>query len=397
MNLPPEIRQQVFTQALRKPNIQHIFVKRQVDQLGNWWPTFHPISGKDGSGYRFVDPIGSVSDDGAVAARLVHSRPMGMPFATKKLHQAKMDTDNDLICFEFSRSWITGAFRNWNLELQLMSRGTLNSGSMISGRNEVFRYTKRIGVSWRRSHATCESVSAVPFPCHCLDPQTRRDHEFLKICPTEFAGFLDCFPALEEVYILLYPYAGYATTRDVNSAFSIYTKNFWTIPQNVRNERGYAMFHEAERTFIEMVDDLVLDPTAGYGTYSSGAAEWNLATHQWDRIGPRETVYPRKVLGEFLDAKKLIKILGNDMLRDRAFMTHEGLAAGLDLQYRQPREYRQAIKYRIVIPTDGSCQGWKPDESGYDYFRNFSKETQVYKMVTEETSSEVQAAAGLGP
>ncbi|KAK3995283.1 hypothetical protein QBC44DRAFT_234573 [Cladorrhinum sp. PSN332] len=333
MKLPAELRQEVFIQALRKPNIHHVLVKRQEDPAdGTWRPTFYPFPGNDGSGYRLTGSIKSVCPDSETAVNLGNSKPMGMPFASKRLHEAKMDVEHDLICFDFKRNWKDGGFRNWNLDHQHMSRGPLDRMSMITGRSEVLGHAKRIAVTYKTGHAFCSTFAPVPFPCHCLRYEFRYAHRHLRICPAEFAGFLDCFPALEEVYIILYPDSKNEGQKDM---IETYTKNFWSIPEQVRKERGYAVFHEAKRTYIELKHCIATDR----------------------RPDTTNSKYYKNVFRCDCD-----------------LMTADELLFENPSQYRLPRERRLAIKFKVLLQTDGECKGWGLDEKTGDYYRNFGNE-----------------------
>ncbi|KAK4159451.1 hypothetical protein QBC43DRAFT_361989 [Cladorrhinum sp. PSN259] len=402
MSLPAELRQEIFFQALRKPNIHHLVVKRGKNPDGTWYPYYDPKKGDRYSGYRFSGKLKLVSADANLIARVNNTKPMAIP-SYSTASDALMDVGNDLISFEFATGWDTGMFGGWGLgSSPLLSRG-LNREDMIKGPNDTLAHVKRIAIHFRHDREEVQTFKPMPFPCNChrrwvQAVNSKHSHAHWRFCTIECAGFLDCFPSLEEVYFILQDEPQMERKRAVySSKVKDYAKNFWSVPQHVRKELGYAVFHEAKRTYIELDPRLAVDFKPGApgllirlddGSYMFPTEE-NMRTLGWSRmkVGDRWTkvnnyhglvgFYPQKTLYGHSDLKMVLKLLRLDMLRDAGFEADQMLDEHITLDYALAREQRLALKFKVLIRTDGECKGWPLGDPRGDLLRNISSKDLV--------------------
>lgn len=106
---------------------------------------------------------------------------------------AAMDVATDLIIFELTRSPGEIDGFNWYEHADLLALDLVR---------QKFRNIKRVAIHYRAAGKSCLSPCA--FWCTCQTPRILSCEEFTS-CPFEVACFLDCFPDLEEFYVIVEP------------------------------------------------------------------------------------------------------------------------------------------------------------------------------------------------
>lgn len=211
--LPPEIRAKIFTQAIRKPNIHFIRGKRTYGQT-QFGIDFFPVSkGQDKSGYRLLEVLDAVNDEAAMAVRHATQRHQAkLPF--KKLVN-RIDEEADLVCLQFPSSRFVNNSSFFHPDLQAINPLRFDANALESH----VRPFQRVAFVWSATDSDSSSLRAF-FRCSDQHPE----HAGWKMCPDELRGFLDCFPSLREVYVILKP----SKEQHEQEVADTYCKNFFS-------------------------------------------------------------------------------------------------------------------------------------------------------------------------
>ena len=201
--LPIEIQIQIFTEAIGKPNIQLLTnPKQQYVFNGTFTVSFHPDRKCQGiSGYRRLVTLSLVNRTAYTAVRLATAKnTVRLPF--KQLNN-RIDGSLDLVFINlpafptpdkncFHRDYRRPYSRWFNEERQ--------ADSFRGIQKVAFNYDNKAMILWsgHRIHCSVQSFFRCP-DAGFLHYQ----HLSWKFCPDEFAAFLDCFPDLHEVSIVL--------------------------------------------------------------------------------------------------------------------------------------------------------------------------------------------------
>ncbi|KAK0736001.1 hypothetical protein B0T21DRAFT_348122 [Apiosordaria backusii] len=285
---PTEIRQDIFTQALRKPSIHYMAVTRDVvpgyrNDEGNWVDsTWHlkyaPRSG-DNSSHRLNEKITNVNDEAQQAVELAMKNPGKLPF---RRAWSLIDVDNDLVVFDFAAGATQherSNFRYFHVNNQFFApffdftssypQGKSEKIKTDSGEEVVVTYkgladVKRVGVIYKHSHnpeRTCGKQNTV-FQCCIHVEGTVRAHSDWIMCPDEVAGFIDSIPSIEEFYFVVKPEG---KNKEDKERLELYKKWFFTTyHEQIRlfghpGPKWLKMFHDADKTYIEVDRYLMLN------------------------------------------------------------------------------------------------------------------------------------------
>jgi len=202
--LPTEIQQMIFMEAMRKPAVHFTEIKRFAHEEGKWTITMHPVNGSaDTSMYRKLQHLGSVCPAAAIAVHIGTEDKHRLPFSTRGLKSAGVDTRHDLVVLKlkYERNHGVSIFGPW----YPASFGAANSRLDVAHARAVLRGITNICLRldiWR--HTSCFDP-AVPF----RSLLRISEHQQFSMCPEELSGFLDLFPDLGAVYWLLTPDRSY--------------------------------------------------------------------------------------------------------------------------------------------------------------------------------------------
>lgn len=184
---PAEIQTMIFTEALNKPHVHFVFAGRVEHKSHGrtlaWSLKFNAKpAATDQSGYRLVNELSKVSHIAARAVRMATIEKARLPFTEKTHVIGNMDASTDLVCVEFEKA------RNWRnvrfaREHQFMPQIFLRDGGIAQ-----LHGIRRVALVYD-GHSTV---------FRCL-----HRHQVCRLCPDEALGFLDCFPDLEAVYVIV--------------------------------------------------------------------------------------------------------------------------------------------------------------------------------------------------
>lgn len=217
--LPPEIQGQIFTEAIDKPNIHIIGVKREI-AVGTWRFKFGPVpKNSDPSGYRRLQDLSIVNRRAYATMRLATEKHnFRLPF--RGLNN-RIDGVEDLVVFNIpqSRTHIAGYFHP---DHQILNPGATNFD--YNGLAEKVAGIQKVAIKHCDHHEICNLIWCIFRCAHPDGPHTRHINQRWRMCPDELFGLLNCFPSLREFYIILEP----ARTNDQRGAIEAYTKNFYS-------------------------------------------------------------------------------------------------------------------------------------------------------------------------
>lgn len=189
---PVEIQTMVFTEALSKPHI-HWMVAGRVDQARGedgrvpWTLKFNAKPEKnDPSGFRLANQLSQVAPVAQVAVQNATMEKVQMPFTQRTLSAGTIDASTDIVCVEFDQA---RRFRKWRNVRFAREHQFL---PQVFIRDEAVAQLGGI-----RKVAITYDGGLSPFRC------LNAGHSDCHTCPEELIGFLDCFPDLEEVYVIV--------------------------------------------------------------------------------------------------------------------------------------------------------------------------------------------------
>lgn len=110
---------------------------------------------------------------------------------------AAIDAATDLMIFEFKRGTECDHFA-WYDHFPMLPQ-PVGERMEFYGIRQAFRQVKRVSIHYRAAHPSCSGVG--PFLCTCPTPVM--NCKAYSCCPFEVACFLDCFPDLEEFYVIV--------------------------------------------------------------------------------------------------------------------------------------------------------------------------------------------------
>lgn len=187
---PYEIKTMIFTEALSKPHVHFMLAslveleERREDGRRLWSTKFNALpTKKDASGFRLTNEISEVSELAAKAMEVATIEKVRMPFTRQTRVVGTLDASTDVVCVEF------GKLRDWRNVRFAREHQFLP---------QVFQRDKTIA-QLRGIHRVGITYDGRPSVFRCLHGR----HLSCQLCPDELLGWLDCFPDLESVYIIV--------------------------------------------------------------------------------------------------------------------------------------------------------------------------------------------------
>jgi hypothetical protein len=229
--LPTEIQHKIFTEAICKPNIHFVIAKRNDNPAtGKWHLKLFPVpKGKDTSGYRLLEPLASVSEEASKAVHLATAKVAVRPEAEGgdgsdqvqwavdtvpfKLLNNRFDGGEDLVCFQFQRT-AGKVFDYFHPDHQIVNPSAFDPDAQA----EQFKTFQKVAIVSQGHDPHCTSDRSV-FRC-----VGHNHHWNWTICPEQLCAFLDCFPNLRELYIIMKQHNEVQEKEECK----IYAKNFFT-------------------------------------------------------------------------------------------------------------------------------------------------------------------------
>jgi hypothetical protein len=354
--LPTEIQQMIFMEAMRKPAVHFTEIKRFVHGEGKWTITMHPVNGSgDTSMYRKLRQLGSVCPAAARAVHFGTEDKHRLPFSARGLKSAGVDTRHDLVHVKLKTQlnglssfgpWYPGSFGATDSRLDVAhARALLRGIANICLKLDLRRHTS------------------------CFDPTVPfrsllriSEHKQFSMCPEELSGFLDLFPDLGTVYLLVIPerqqhykfffreYTEAVYTRTFQSFLSppiglVFTPSRFTVsiqplPSSIANDvcfpvnsdaresMGLAIFHDSKNAYIQFDSEL--------------AASLPLSIGPSNKCGSATGRYLTTLFEDFSKAVK------EAMTADR----HP--TKPIPVRFQSPFTQRSGIKFRGLLEADES-------------------------------------------
>lgn len=201
--LPTELQHMIWFYVLKGPSCHHFkVVKREGNADPNEWVVFisEKRSRDDASAYRRwkeLHKIRSLSFETAFRryTAQIQRIPLLSTAPPKYKATAAIDAPNDLVIFDFGRGSTSPLFA-WFEHFGYGPQGAMKI-NIIRSRLQHFR---KVAIRWSDKHA--DAANGGPFMCYCAPGAEAAFCSEMKACPLELACFLDCFPNLEEFYIV---------------------------------------------------------------------------------------------------------------------------------------------------------------------------------------------------
>ncbi|KAJ4287096.1 hypothetical protein N0V88_007717 [Collariella sp. IMI 366227] len=345
-DLPPEIQFMVFTEAICKPNIHFA---RPVELVSGqvWTFNFAPMAGKkDKSGYRQLKTISAVNRLANEAVRLATKKneltTAQMPFTLRPDgHSPRFDGAEDLVFIDFpKRSGSTTApsefMHNYNQYLTATLRAFNNYDVALHCKD-----VQKLALKYSHNHHTSFSPKATfrcaRNPTNPFDPHQK--HGGWRMCPEELFAFVNCFPKLCELCIVLEP----SRTRSEKACVEQYLKNYYTRdPRLLSLRHSLTIYHATDHAYIELHPTLMISHTP----------KPKLARFRLEHLSSI-----RKMLDEMKNVH---------LLRDTSPDQTAQEAAQWASMYRMTLRERKALVCKVLIATNAlgrrglrRWRGWK--------------------------------------
>ncbi|KAK1753000.1 hypothetical protein QBC47DRAFT_431267 [Echria macrotheca] len=259
--LPMETQIMIWKEALRKPNIHFVNVKRKEDPQSRipgdgpgerdiefWRVSLHPVpKGNDHSGFRRMAELATICPAAATAIKLATSEKSRLSFP--HLKWSGIDLQTDLTCFQFMTPTRppmphdpVQSFGHWSPSNYWFDAFRLQRDRSA----ELLRGIRRVAVQWSEKLPRCE-LARYDLVFHCI--WCRGSHSNWRFCPLELAGFLDLFDQLEEFYIIV-PY-GQSAEHMAESEEYLFPF-FEKMTPTVRAENNIDVFYDAKQPYVQV-------------------------------------------------------------------------------------------------------------------------------------------------
>ncbi|KAL2024884.1 hypothetical protein VTK56DRAFT_3583 [Thermocarpiscus australiensis] len=329
-NFPLEIKSLIMTQAMRKPNVHFIIAGHRYTshipqaaqaRLNQWNLDFSPVHRKqDTSGYRLIKELALVNKDAYNAVRLSTKKDRArLPF---KAMTTRVNAAEDLICIRLKRSRRSGTpYGYWHSNHQILNTNTFNADAMA----QQFAPFRKVALPYSYYDKNCMSVHGL---FRCLHSgAVAQTHGLWNMCPLELCGFLDCFPILQEFYIILAPRQ---ETMELDYVKAYINKFFKLLSADDRRRRKLTMFYDTDRAYIEVNEQLLQE-----------------------KLAPSDVSLSLNVLEQLPFVVNMLRELKQEFLRDADKLSDEEVSMGLAQTYRIPRQQRENLVVKVLIATNG--------------------------------------------
>ncbi|KXX81064.1 DNA polymerase III subunit alpha [Madurella mycetomatis] len=314
--LPSEIRQAIFTEAIRKPNIHFVLAKRVYYATSRTWRLgVYPMPKKqDKSGYRLLENLALVNDEASAVVRLATAKhETRLPF---KALTNRIDGAEDIVLIDLQRN-ISNLCGYFHPDNQILNRGPFDT---VDAENRFLDFQK-VAFTYSRPNLP---LAQRAFRCTWL----HRHPQWWQICPEELFGLLNCFAGLKEVYIIMQPSKKF---YEQNLA-QTYIKNFFNLTSEERRQRKLCIFYDSERSYIELSEDLMFIPSMA----NTDRFRFNL---------------------EYYD--EVVQMLAK---LKTAFLSSLDEEVN---QYLLSQEQRKNLVTKVLLQTDGADRGYEAGEKDF--------------------------------
>ncbi len=227
--LPLEIQMKIFTEALNKPNLHIVTAKRVNPVPGQAWSfEFRPVAkSRDSSGYRRLQELAQVNRTAYAAMRLATARHNArLPFRGLK---NRIDGAEDLVFLDIAQHERYFAQGYFHPDHQILNPpGAPFDEATLAAK---FGGIEKVALKYSDKHTVCNAYSAT---FRCVAPygnHLRHARTEWKMCPDELCGFLNTFPNLREIYLVLVPDRNWQTVELVRAYIdSFYARKFPSPP-----------------------------------------------------------------------------------------------------------------------------------------------------------------------
>lgn len=200
--LPPEIQLMIWSFTFPQPACHTFKLQKQVElnphtnAIRSWDVIVKPPQwNHDNSMWRHWKKLHSLRNycfEEVIRAHTTDLLPVDLVLSSgETLSAAAMDVATDLVIFEFDRTKGSKEVEFcWFEHVDLMRLMEIRS---------KFSNIKKVAIHYKHAHVNC--MRPCPFACGCPYPRVLGCDQ-LSCCPHEVACFLDCFPDLEQFYII---------------------------------------------------------------------------------------------------------------------------------------------------------------------------------------------------
>lgn len=202
--LPAEIQSKIFTEALCKPQAHWMRAEDyNISHVHRWGLRFTKRNGgEDLSGFVLSRKIYQVSPVAANAVRLATAEKARLPFqmTSRTRIMGNIDASTDLVCVEFGKGRTSWRYNNWSRQTQVFLPRRFDRKASVDQNGGI----RRLAIVYNQGVTKNTPDLLRVFKCYThLDRPQNGNHPPCNVCPTEVVGFLDTFPDLEAVYIIV--------------------------------------------------------------------------------------------------------------------------------------------------------------------------------------------------
>lgn len=198
--LPAELQHMIWGFVFERPAC-HTFklLKRSPPTLLGFWdvavkPYSRNLDNSTWKLWKSLHSLKNISFETAFRRYTTDLRPIELELDKGIVRPAAaMDVATDLVIFELARTPGEADGFNWYEHADILA---------LDGVRQKFRSIKRVAIHYRNNRKSCLNLCA--FCCTCQAPRVLSCEKF-SLCPFEVACFLDCFPDLEEFYVIVEP------------------------------------------------------------------------------------------------------------------------------------------------------------------------------------------------
>ncbi len=209
--LPMELKFKIFNEAISGPLIHFAQIRKSQEAHGGPWTIkLHVFpKAKDTSGFRFIKDMKEVCE---ASFQVVTDAQRAMtPIGFRQMN-SMFNPQIDIICFDFERKQSARpGFRYFSQELQFLTNENPNFHCI---RRQCSNY-RHIAIAYKTQFLPSTARACRVFPCFTdsmpevqnnpFHTYSHQRHCRWTMCPTELAGFLDCFTNLETAYLIFMP------------------------------------------------------------------------------------------------------------------------------------------------------------------------------------------------
>ncbi|KAM7191724.1 hypothetical protein V8F20_009201 [Naviculisporaceae sp. PSN 640] len=245
--LPFEIQSKIFTEALCKPHVHWMRAEDYSHSNPNYWGLRYHRRYNDTSGYMLIRQLSHTSSVAANAVRLATAEKMRLPFNLTKQSKilGNMDASTDLVCVEFGKGRTNWRYNNWARRTQVYLPKRFHRETSIAQHGGI----RRVAIVYNQGYT--KTVADLHHVFKCCSPHPEGYAKPCNVCPAEVVGFLDTFPDLEAVYVIVRQ----GLEKVSKEKARVYKNTFFSIPKEEREQNNLEVFHDTRYSYVEVTPE----------------------------------------------------------------------------------------------------------------------------------------------